>query len=165
MENFTCRSGIWVGILSTLFNLSFFLLRQIRRGRTKFWKRNSSKKNGGLLLHQHTINEGTVGKTKLFNAEELKKATDNFNESLIIGKGGQGTVYKGMLSDGKNVAIKKSKLVDKEHLHQFLNEVLILSQINHRNVLNYWDVVSRVRFLSSCMSSCQMVPLRFHSWS
>lgn len=95
------------------------------------------KRNGGLLLQQQT-NEGTIQKTKLFSTEELEKATDNFNESRILGQGGQGTVYKGMLSDGKIVAIKKSMLVNMDQLEQFINEVVILSHVNHKNVVKLW---------------------------
>ncbi|KAG8388353.1 hypothetical protein BUALT_Bualt02G0117000 [Buddleja alternifolia] len=103
--------------------------RKMKKREDKFFKRN-----GGLLLQQQT-NEGTLGKLKLFPARELEKATDHFSESRILGQGGQGTVYKGMLSDGKIVAIKKSKLVNENQLEQFINEVVILSQINHRNVV------------------------------
>ncbi|PPD87739.1 hypothetical protein GOBAR_DD15328 [Gossypium barbadense] len=70
----------------------------------------------------------------------MKKATDSYNENRILSQGGQGTVYKGMLIDGGIVAIMKSKMVegkklDEKKVEQFINEVIILSQINHRNVV------------------------------
>ena len=105
--------------------------KNIKR-KEKFFKRN-----GGLLLQQQlSSSEVTVEKTiKLFNSKDLEKATDNFNVNRILGQGGQGTVYKGMLIDGKIVAVKRSKVIDEGKLEEFVNEVVILSQINHRNVV------------------------------
>ncbi|KAJ0954473.1 putative protein kinase RLK-Pelle-WAK family [Helianthus annuus] len=96
------------------------------------------KQNGGIMLQQRISgNGGSRDQARVFTIEELKKATNNYDESRIIGKGGYGTVYKGVLSDNRIVAIKKSKLVDQTQaqIEQFINEVVILSQINHRNVV------------------------------
>jgi len=106
--------------------------RRMIRPKNMFFKRN-----GGLLLQQQLFSHETnVENTKLFNSEDLENATDNFNVNRILGQGGQGTVYKGMLVDGKIVAVKKSKAIDEgKQLEEFINEVVILSQINHRNVV------------------------------
>ncbi|GLT46749.1 hypothetical protein SLA2020_204790 [Shorea laevis] len=94
------------------------------------------KQNGGLLLQQQlSSNEDNVEKTKIFSIKELERATDSFNRNRILGQGGQGTVYKGMLVDGRIVAVKKSKELNKEKLKDFINEVVILTQINHRNIV------------------------------
>ncbi|KAM7478108.1 hypothetical protein LguiA_026321 [Lonicera macranthoides] len=79
--------------------------------------------------------EGNVEKCKLFTSKDLEKATDRYNKNRIIGKGGQGTVYKGMSTDGRIVAVKVSAKLDENNLEQFINEVVILSHINHRNVV------------------------------
>ncbi|CAN6823590.1 unnamed protein product [Brassica oleracea] len=90
---------------------------------------------GGCQEQQMFSLHGNVNKTKLFTSNDLEKATDRFNASRILGQGGQGTVYKGMLEDGMIVAVKKSKALKEENLEEFINEIILLSQINHRNVV------------------------------
>ncbi|KMT14775.1 hypothetical protein BVRB_4g075400 [Beta vulgaris subsp. vulgaris] len=105
--------------------------RMIVKQKAKYFERN-----GGLLLQQQmSYDESVVARMKIFTADELDKATDHFNEDRILGKGGQGTVYKGMLSEGRIVAIKKSKVLAESQLVEFINEVVIVSQINHRNIV------------------------------
>nr|XP_043613553.1 putative wall-associated receptor kinase-like 16 [Erigeron canadensis] len=107
--------------------------RKVMMLREKFFKQN-----GGIMLQQRISKDGgSHDRFRLFTMKDLNKATNNYDESKIIGKGGYGTVYKGILSDNKIVAIKKSKLLDqtKTQIEQFINEVVILSQINHRNVV------------------------------
>jgi len=127
--------SIGLGSLVLLF-CSYGLYRLIKRVRQIKQRAKFFKRNGGLLLQQQmTSANGVVEQTKVFTASELEKATDYFNANRILGQGGQGTVYKGMLLDGRVVAVKKSKKVDESQLEEFINEVVILSQINHRNVV------------------------------
>ncbi|XP_058068481.1 wall-associated receptor kinase-like 1 [Magnolia sinica] len=94
------------------------------------------RKNGGILLQQQFFFlHGSTRSPKIYSAQELKKATNNYQISNILGSGGNGSVYKGILNDGSIVAIKKSLVVDKSHIDQFINEVVILTEINHRNVV------------------------------
>lgn len=99
-------------------------------------KKNFFKTNGGLLLKQQlSSTQGNIGKTRIFTLKELETATDCFNENGILGKGGQGTVFQGNLGDGSIVAGKRSKIEDKDKIGEFINEIVILSQIDHRNVV------------------------------
>jgi len=73
----------------------------------------------------------------LYNREEIELATNNFDQSSIIGEGGQGTVYLGQnLDTEKNpVAIKICKGFDESRRMEFGKELLILSRVKHENIV------------------------------
>jgi len=121
---------------SLLLLVGIWRLYKLVKNRKNIELKKNFKRNGGLLLQkQLSSSDGSIQKTKMFTSKELGKATDRFNDNRILGQGGQGTVYKGMLADGMIVAVKKSKMMDEEKLEEFINEVVILSQVNHRNVV------------------------------
>ncbi|KHG23448.1 Wall-associated receptor kinase-like 20 [Gossypium arboreum] len=82
------------------------------------------------------LNANNGGKAaKVFTGKEIKKATNNFSKDRILGAGGYGEVYKGILVDGTPVAVKCAKLGNTKGTDQVLNEVRILCQVNHRSLV------------------------------
>ncbi|KAM7514802.1 hypothetical protein LguiA_004385 [Lonicera macranthoides] len=127
--------GVSISLLLLVMGSSWIYLilkkRKLMEQRELFFK-----KNGGFMLKQQLSKQvGSVEKARVFTVEDLKQATNNYDESRIIGQGGYGTVYKGLLLDNREVAIKKSKISEQSQIEQFINEVVILSEINHVNVV------------------------------
>ncbi|CAD6237131.1 unnamed protein product [Miscanthus lutarioriparius] len=75
------------------------------------------------------------GSAKTFNLVEMERATLGFDESRIIGEGGFGRVYEGILEDGERIAIKVLKRDDQQGTREFLAEVEMLSRLHHRNLV------------------------------
>lgn len=138
-KNNQSKKSAIVGVSSSLGSIGvliglWLLHKDMKKKMIKNRKEKFFKRNGGLLLKQRmSSGEVNVDRTTMFTLKDLKKATDNFNKNRVLGKGGQGTVYKGMLVDGKIVAVKKFKVEGK--VEEFINEFVILSQINNRNVV------------------------------
>ncbi|XP_015894604.3 cysteine-rich receptor-like protein kinase 3 [Ziziphus jujuba] len=111
-----------IAVLLTSAAVLFFV-------RKKVLKKRREKKQLGALL-------STVTKSKLnFSYEVLERATNYFHSSNKLGQGGSGSVYKGILSDGKAVAIKRLFFNTTQWVDHFFNEVNLISEIDHRNLV------------------------------
>ncbi|KNA22209.1 hypothetical protein SOVF_036080 [Spinacia oleracea] len=67
--------------------------------------------------------------------EEIQFATNNFDRSLIVGTGGFGMVFKGVLRDGTKVAVKRGMPGSRQGLPEFQTEISVLSKIRHRHLV------------------------------
>ncbi|GMH05353.1 hypothetical protein Nepgr_007193 [Nepenthes gracilis] len=73
----------------------------------------------------------------------LQVATNNFSDDNKIGEGGFGAVYKGMLSNGQEIAVKRLRKSSAQGVDEFKNEVVLLVKLQHRNL---------VRLLGFCLT-------------
>ncbi|VAH00837.1 unnamed protein product [Triticum turgidum subsp. durum] len=143
MEDNTCSPdiGLILGVTLGLFGAIIIAMITVFWGQMIIQKRKLEKvkreyfrQHGGLLLFDRMKSEKGLAFT-IFSEAELIHATNNFDSTRILGKGGHGTVYKGILKNNMTVAIKRCALVDERQKKEFGQELLILSQINHKNIV------------------------------
>lgn len=80
---------------------------------------------------------GGLGNSRAwFTYEELVKATNGFAPQNLLGEGGFGSVYKGCLPDGREVAVKALKIGGGQGEREFKAEVEIISRIHHRHLVS-----------------------------
>ncbi|XP_047317714.1 proline-rich receptor-like protein kinase PERK4 [Impatiens glandulifera] len=83
-------------------------------------------------------NMGAFGglNTSSFNYEELVAATNGFSQANLLGQGGFGYVHKGVLPNGKVVAVKSLKSGSGQGEREFQAEVEIISRVHHRHLVS-----------------------------
>lgn len=86
-----------------------------------------------------------TGSAKTFSAADIERAVDNFDDSRILGEGGFGRVYSGVLEDGTKVAVKVLKRDDHQGGREFLAEVEMLSRLHHRNLVKLIGICTEDR--------------------
>ncbi|KAF7017469.1 hypothetical protein CFC21_030912 [Triticum aestivum] len=141
-ESNTCNpnTGLIIGVIMGLFGVMVIIMiivfwgqRIIQTEKLNKVKQEYFRQHGGLILFDRMKSEQGLAFT-IFSEAQLIRATDNFNSSRILGKGGHGTVYKGIINN-MPVAIKRCAVVDERQKKEFGQEMLILSQINHKHVV------------------------------
>ncbi|XP_035544319.1 cysteine-rich receptor-like protein kinase 10 isoform X2 [Juglans regia] len=96
----------------------------IRRGRKKF---NAGKGDNAL-------NDITTAESLQFDFSTIEAATNKFSENSKLGEGGFGVVYKGTLSNGQEIAVKRLSKRSGQGAEQFKNEVVLVAKLQHRNL-------------------------------
>ncbi|KAK7395388.1 hypothetical protein VNO78_15945 [Psophocarpus tetragonolobus] len=71
----------------------------------------------------------------LFDFQRVATATNNFHSSNKLGEGGFGPVYKGKMPDGQEIAVKRLSRASGQGLNEFMNEVVVISKLQHRNLV------------------------------
>ncbi|KAF8034837.1 LOW QUALITY PROTEIN: hypothetical protein BT93_C0995 [Corymbia citriodora subsp. variegata] len=71
----------------------------------------------------------------LFSFDSILLATNKFSMTSKLGQGGFGSVYKGKLNDGKEVAVKRLSSSSAQGVEEFKNEIVLISKLQHRNLV------------------------------
>lgn len=104
--------------------------------RPLFLVHNAVKAKGSLGSQNRNGSLSTARVGRIFTLAEIKGATNNFDDSLVIGVGGFGKVFKGEMEDGTLVAIKRANPLSEQGLTEFETEIEMLSRLRHRHLVS-----------------------------
>ncbi|XP_042403707.1 probable LRR receptor-like serine/threonine-protein kinase At1g56140 [Zingiber officinale] len=89
-------------------------------------------------LNEEAVLTGLDVKPFIFSYAELRAATDDFSSSNILGEGGFGPVFKGLLPDGRAIGVKQLATTSHQGRGQFLTEIATISAVQHRNLVKLY---------------------------
>ncbi|KAL9355664.1 hypothetical protein Peur_053634 [Populus x canadensis] len=147
------ESEIWIITISTVVSTllvaailgSFFCHLAMKFRMRKCKKENTSQDgkfqgfdhpNRNDFQHQDFQRDGLNDReSAIMDLASINAATDNFSEANFLGQGGFGPVYKGILSDGKELAVKRLSALSEQGKNEFTNEVLLIMKLQHKNLV------------------------------
>lgn len=142
----TSKFKIWMIVclaagLSLILVVSVFVFIVMFRRRNRALVTHSTPEHCGQnsVQSKHYEDSSIFSRSKMgyrFPFVAVHEATDNFSENLVIGVGGFGKVYKGVLRDGTKVAVKRGVTQSSQGLSEFKTEIEMLSQFRHRHLVS-----------------------------
>lgn len=138
--------ALGVGGVSIIVTICFFLYQNNKRNADG----TESRLGNWLPLYNSSTNTTKSGKSttssqltnlaaglcRHFSLEEIKNGTNNFDESQVLGVGGFGKVFKGIIDGGTKVAIKRSNPSSEQGVNEFQTEIEMLSKLRHKHLVS-----------------------------
>ncbi|XP_055826664.1 G-type lectin S-receptor-like serine/threonine-protein kinase At1g11410 isoform X2 [Solanum dulcamara] len=140
---------VTVCISAMLIALSFaccLVIRKRRRDKEdQFTSLNTLKRNLASYENSSRCNEMDGSEqvdVLIFDLSTIISSTDDFSDANKLGEGGFGSVYKGQLNNGQEIAVKRLSKNSGQGVEEFKNEVTLIARVQHRNL---------VRLLGCCI--------------
>ncbi|KAM7504085.1 hypothetical protein LguiB_002989 [Lonicera macranthoides] len=122
------RRVLIIAIISTVLGVLFLCFLRCSR---IWWRKKKQEANKEDI------------ELPLFHLHIITTATNDFSSTNMVGKGGFGSVYKGKLSSGQEIAVKRLSKNSGQGIDEFKNEIILISKLQHRNL---------VKLLGCCLS-------------
>lgn len=104
--------------------------------------RGNDNERSESLASYDGMEESKHAEITIFDLTTITNATDQFSDANKLGEGGFGSVYKGHLTDGQVIAVKRLSVTSGQGTEEFKNEVTVIARLQHRNL---------VRLLGCCV--------------
>ncbi|KAJ9553674.1 hypothetical protein OSB04_017719 [Centaurea solstitialis] len=144
------RQGVLIIVLPTsLALLILSVLAYALRMRKKIsLKKGQGNRESSLGKKNTSVPMEDLDELPVFSLDKIAAATDNFSVSNKIGEGGFGPVYKGLLEDDREIAVKRLSETSQQGFDEFKNEVICIAKLQHRNL---------VKLLGYCIHGKEMM--------
>ncbi|XP_062087502.1 cysteine-rich receptor-like protein kinase 10 [Humulus lupulus] len=113
-----------------------------------FLRKRATKKYNALIAQENVKDLTKDVESLQFSFKNIDTATNNFSAYNMLGKGGFGDVYKGMLINGREIAVKRLSKSSGQGAAEFKNEVVLVAKLQHKNL---------VRLLGFCLEGDEKI--------
>ncbi|KAL5100901.1 hypothetical protein RYX36_005228 [Vicia faba] len=127
------KSRVGAKVIIIIIFIAFLLVLLIFVG--CYGKRRVTRQRRRTMLKENFGDELKTLESLQFKFVTIQAATNKFSKENQIGKGGFGVVYKGVLSDGQEIAVKKLSINSGQGSIEFQNEILLIAKLQHVNLV------------------------------
>ncbi|XP_029126508.1 cysteine-rich receptor-like protein kinase 10 isoform X2 [Cajanus cajan] len=128
------KSNIGTEVIAIVIVLVIVLMMIFCSGYGFIWIKARKKRKASVRENFEPEIKTTLESLE-FDLATIEAATNKFSEDRRIGKGGYGEVYKGILPDGEEIAVKRLSTSSRQGMEEFKNEVLLIAKLQHKNLV------------------------------